>query len=275
MNFKKVIFELSRKGFVPKKHLGQNFLLDKNIADFIVRVADVEDKNVLEIGGGLGILTLPLANVARNLVVIEKDRTLFEFLREKFAPFSNVEILLGDIMEVDLKSLFRGEEYSIVSNLPYSITSPLLFKLWDEEPKVVRVVIMIQYDVALRLLGKNKRDRSPLFVLYSLTHDVRFLKKVPSGVFWPRPKVDSAIVELTFKEKVDDELKPILRKIVDSAYRYRRKVIEKALSMDMDDIDWRSVLLAVNIDPTLRAEDLLPRDYLSIALHLKICLNRN
>lgn len=274
MNYREVLLRLREKGFVPKKHLGQNFLVDKNIVDFIVRVSSIEGKNVLEVGGGLGILTKPLSLLSKRLVVIEKDPYLYEYLREEFSEFTNVSVIHGDIMDIDLKNIFGGEDYSIVSNLPYSITSPFLFKLWDTDPPVDLMVLMLQYDVAQRIMGTKKEDRCPLYVLYSLTHRVEFLKKVSGSVFIPRPKVDSAIIRMTKVKDLDSRLKPYLRRIVDSAYRYRRKKLHKALSTEIPDLDWKTVITNLGLNPESRAEDLDPGNWLTIAIGVINLLNK-
>ncbi len=274
MKYREVLLRLRERGFVPKKHLGQNFLVDKNMVDFIVRVSSVEGKNVLEVGGGLGVLSRPLSILSKRLVVVEKDRYLYEYLKEELSEFTNVSIVHADIMDLDLKGIFGGESYSIVSNLPYSITSPFLFKIWDTEPPIEEMVLMLQYDVAQRIMGTKKEDRCPLYVLYFLTHKVEFLKKVPASVFIPKPKVDSAIIRITKVESLDSRVKPYLRRIVDSAYRYRRKKLHKALSIEIPNLEWKEILANLGLNPESRAEDLEPNSWLTIAIGIIDLLNK-
>lgn len=271
MNWKEILNDLRKRGFKPKKSWGQNFLIDRSIVDFILEASFPDGKNVLEVGGGFGVLSFPLSEKVSKLVVVEKDPLLFGFLKDLFVNSKNVTVLEADILALDLNLIFGGESYTIVSNLPYSISSPFLFKLWDENPAVTEAVLMLQYEVAMRLLGKGKENRCPLWVIYSLTHDVSILRKVPRNSFVPKPEVDSAIVKLVKKKEIDTSLREILRIVVDSAFRYRRKKIERALLIEYPEIKWGSILGDVGISGEARAEDLTPVDWFNIANTL-VCL---
>lgn len=203
---------LRERGIHPKKSLGQNFLIDDNIVKKIADSADIDSSSwVLEVGGGHGALSLALAQRCGRLVVVEKDPLLLEHLKDLLGKATNVELIHVDVLKLDLKSLFP-EKAVVVSNLPYSISSPFMFKLWEEGDRVEQFVLMFQKEVAERIAASyGTKAYGVLSVLFGLTFDVNFLFDVSKNSFWPKPEVDSSVVKGKRKLVLDDPVKKILR----------------------------------------------------------------
>ncbi len=256
---------IQERGIKPKKRWGQNFLIDDNIRDFIINTAQVNGKNVLEIGPGHGALTLRLVERAAKVVAVEVDRLLCEHIRELLRDCSNFTLLCSDVLKISLTEIIRSP-YILVSNLPYSISSPLFFKLWDEEPDIPYFVVMLQAEVAQRLVASaSSKDYGILSVLYTLTHKIEVLKKVSRSCFWPQPDVDSVIVKGVKYRSIEKETKKMLKVLVNAAFRYRRKKLYKALSVEIPDVDWREVMSCASIDFEKRPDALSPEEWLRLA----------
>jgi 16S rRNA (adenine1518-N6/adenine1519-N6)-dimethyltransferase len=216
---------LAQLGASPSKGMGQNFLIDDRVAERQVEFAAVgKEDTVLEIGPGLGVLTHKLAERAGQVVAVEMDRKLAEYLRTKLP--SNVELIVGDALEIDLPPFDK-----VVSNLPYSISSPIIFKLLDHEFE--RAVVMLQKEFADRMVASpDTDDYSRLTVNVYYRAECRVLEKVPKSRFWPMPKVDSAVVELRPRPPpfpVRDE--KLFLKLVELLFQQRRKKIGTVLRM--------------------------------------------
>jgi 16S rRNA (adenine1518-N6/adenine1519-N6)-dimethyltransferase len=179
--------ELKKQGIRPSRSLGQNFLTDESIADWIVAAAGIElHERVLEIGPGLGVLTLRLAKMTDNLTVIELDRRL----AEKLVSLQGVRVIQGDALKVDLPEFDK-----MVSNLPYQISSPITLKLL--EMRFSKAILMFQKEFAEHLVAKpGEPAYSRISVMAGYRSEARIIRHVPKGCFYPVPKVDSAIVEL-------------------------------------------------------------------------------
>ncbi len=255
---------LKDRGFVPKRSLGQNFLVDDNIRNFILDQADVDNRNVLEIGAGNGALTVLLVKKARKLLAFEIDKILCEHLR-RIIKQDNFVLVCKDALKEDWNS-YGILPAVLVSNLPYNISSPFFFKLWDEDYDVPHFVVMVQLEVAKRLVSREKsKDYGILSVLYALTHELRIVKRVSRRSFWPQPEVDSAIlkgVRLNFLEK---DVKKMLKVLLNIAFRYRRKKLYKAFSIEIPEVDWRGLLAEVGIDPDIRPDALSPDGWFYLA----------
>ena len=241
MRAKDLLAFLRSKGLRPKKAWGQNFLIDDNTTDRIVEAASVSSSDfVVEVGGGHGVLSVRLAERCRKLVVVEKDRLLAEHLRELFKDATNVEVVEGDVLKLDFKNLFCPKAV-LVSNLPYSISSPFMFKLWDLESGVERFVLMFQKEVAERLTAPpGTKSYGILTVLFSLAFDVKLLFTVSRNAFWPRPEVDSAVVLGTRRCVLSEDIKRALREVLNAAFPYRRKKLSKALRLGLRGLAWMS-----------------------------------
>ena len=191
MTFQETGANLDNLGIRPSRKLGQNFLTDKNMADWIVEQADIQPhEKILEIGPGLGILTERIKKFTQNIVAIELDRRLAEHIEEKY----RIELILGDALEVTFPAFDK-----VVSNLPYQISSPITFKILDTDFK--KGILMYQKEFAQHLVAQpGERAYSRISVMASYRADCKIIKSVPKSCFHPVPKIESAIVEILPKE---------------------------------------------------------------------------
>jgi 16S rRNA (adenine1518-N6/adenine1519-N6)-dimethyltransferase len=190
---------LERYGVAPKQSLGQNFLYDEGLLARIVAAAELSpDDAVLEIGPGLGALTRQLAQAAGRVVAVELDDRLLPILRYELEPFSNVELVHGDVLRFDPAGWFDGP-FVVVANVPYYITGAILRHLLDGRPRPSRLVLTVQREVAERLAARPP-DMSLLAVSVQYYGRVKVIGAVKAGAFWPRPEVDSAIVRIDVED---------------------------------------------------------------------------
>jgi 16S rRNA (adenine1518-N6/adenine1519-N6)-dimethyltransferase len=241
--------------------LGQHFLADPNLLAAIVRDADLDPADVaLEIGGGEGALTVRLAPEVSHLHVVELDPELAAGLRARAASLSNVSVLGGDAMRVDLASLAPAPT-TVVSNLPYAIATPVLLRTVAELPGVGRWTVMVQREIADRLrAGPGSRTYGAPSVLLQLACEVELLRTVDRAVFTPRPRVDSALLRLVRRGPAAS---PELAALVRGAFAHRRKPVAGSveLSGGPSRASVREALRALGIDQDARAEALSPPDY--------------
>ncbi|MBU0533639.1 MAG: ribosomal RNA small subunit methyltransferase A [Candidatus Omnitrophica bacterium] len=226
---------LIERGLSPRKFLGQHFLVDKNILKKIVETAKIkEGEKVLEIGSGIGTLTFALACEGAEVFAIEKDRGAASSLKELAAvSYPNVKVINDDILKIDLEIILReSPEWKVVSNPPYSIASPILFKLISFKKKFSCIVLMLQKEFAQRLVAcPGSENYSFLSIKAQFHMGIEIIHKVSRRVFFPSPNVDSAIV--LFKPlksprvKVCDE--ELFFKIADAMFRMRRKNLKNTL----------------------------------------------
>lgn len=223
----------NRIPFRPKKSLGQHFLHDPNI---IRKIADAlrapENAPVVEIGPGMGALTEELLRRYPSLTAIEIDERAVAQLRQRF---SGLDLHLQDILEVDWSTLARekGEPLYVIGNLPYQITSPLLFELLSAKAHLEEAVLMMQKEVAERLVAKPRTKAYGIpSVLVQLWAEPELLFDVSRHVFYPKPEVTSAVVRLTFREETSDgeDDSSALREVVRAAFNQRRKMLRNSLS---------------------------------------------
>lgn len=218
---------LKRYDIKPKKDLGQNFIINNNVVERIIRYASVNPSDViLEIGAGLGTLTSKLAKHAKKVYAIEVDPRLCKVLNERFSKAKNVEIICEDVLKMSFPSDFN----KIVSNLPYSIATPVTFKILGTSFQLA--VLMYQLDVAKRLTAQpGTKDYGRLTVAVYYKAEVQILEKISKTSFYPQPKVDSAIVFLKPKTKplrvVNEEF---FLHVVRDLFSYRNKMLKKALA---------------------------------------------
>ena len=209
---------LRNLGVQPSKSLGQNFLHSEMLAEWQVQVADVKGKNVLEVGPGTGILTKHLATRAKHVWAIEADLALFNYLKKELEKFDNLSLIHGDI----LKQAFPVETNRIVSNLPYSISLPFFQKI--AQTPIEKITLMVQKEFAEKISApvgsKNYRFIS---FLTQFVYDITILKKVPRNYFYPRPKVDSMIIQLT----VRNDLPSFWGEIRPRHFSYLKKIFER------------------------------------------------
>ena len=260
----------SRRGAFPpvRKSLGQHFLSDVRILGKIADALELTGgETVLEIGPGRGALTELLAPRARRLVAIEFDRALAELLRQKYAGKPNVEVVQADVLEADFTALANGP-YVLAGNVPYYITTPILFKAL-EIPRPERAVYLVQKEVADRLTASaGADDYGALSVNVQAVAKVERIARVPAGAFHPPPKVDSAIVRLTPRPDpvVTPDEEDAFRAMVQRAFGMRRKqmrrVVRELFGLTADEADAR--LAAAGVDPQVRPETLGAREFVAL-----------
>jgi 16S rRNA (adenine1518-N6/adenine1519-N6)-dimethyltransferase len=260
---------LAALGLAPRKHLGQNFLHDQNVVRKIVALARAFPPPYLEIGPGLGALTGPLAESGVPVLAVEVDRGLSAHLRERFAG-SSVEILEADFLAVAGPSLRRRfpRGGTVVGNLPYSVSSPVVLRLIELRELFPRAVLMLQREMADRLLAPpGGKEYGILSVYLSVLAEARQEFLVRRTCFHPAPDVDSAVITVRFFGDFPDTLVDALRVVVRAAFARRRKTLRNAPVPFMPGgaEEWCGLLEAEGIDPSCRAETVPPASYLGLA----------
>ncbi len=269
-------------GFSFKKSYGQNFLTDGEVLFGIAKSAGTD--GVLEIGPGFGTLTAALATVAKKVVSVELDETLRPVLKETLAGFSNVSVHYGDIMKTDIKKLineeFSGMQVSVAANLPYYVTTPILMKLLEEKLSFSSIIIMVQKEVAERIVAKpGKKDYGALTLAVSYYADAEITDLVPAAKFIPAPKVDSAVVKLTLlpSPPVDAPERDYFR-LVKASFSQRRKTLLNALANSglyggKEKI--REILEDMGYDSNVRGETLSMHEFSDLAIKLNDIKEKN
>jgi 16S rRNA (adenine1518-N6/adenine1519-N6)-dimethyltransferase len=252
----------------PNRELGQNFLIDDNILGVIGRAAELDTRDVvLEVGGGLGVLSEYLAPRVEHLHVVEVDRSLEAPLAEALAPFANTTLHLADALKLALGSLAPSPG-KVVANLPYGVAATVLLKSIEELPRASLWVAMVQREVGDRLAASpGGKSYGATSVLAQLACDVRFLRRVPRTVFHPEPNVDSALLLMRRRAPAPP---PELTALVHAAFAHRRKALAGSLALapgTPDDIrdTARVALEAIGHPPDARAERLAPADWPRLA----------
>jgi len=264
----------------PKKRMGQNFLTDPSTARTIITRANLTaDDVVLEIGAGLGALTIPLAKVVKKVYAVEKDSQLIELLRTELLAnrISNCEIIAKNILEMDLHTLADtpATKLAVVGNLPYGISSQILIKLMQSRSTIERAVLMFQKELAQRIAAQpGGKQYGRITAMLGYCADIRVLADVKASVFYPQPKVDSAVIEIKFKSTSEygphDEA--MLFAVIKAAFGNRRKTLKNALAAAGLQIDSQialQALSAASIDPTRRAETLKPSEFVALEVSLR------
>ena len=255
---------LDTHGFHTKKSLGQNFLIDRNIRDRIVDAAGLTaDSNVLEVGPGIGTLTLALSEAARQVAAVEIDDRLLPILRETTGDRANITIIHDDILKTDIAEIaadvFGGAPFTLVANLPYYITSPVIMRFLEEDLPVAGMVVMVQKEVAQRLTASpGTKEWGALSAAAQLYADISMPFSVPPTVFYPQPQVASGVVRLVKKQvSMSPAVKTAFFALMRAGFSQRRKTLSNSLSSILGDRD--AVLRAcqsAGIDAGLRGESL-------------------
>jgi 16S rRNA (adenine1518-N6/adenine1519-N6)-dimethyltransferase len=252
----------------PIKRLGQNFLIDKKVMRKIVEASEISKKDtVLEVGAGIGNLTLELAKRAKKVIAVEKDKRMVEILKENLRDFKNVEIIEGDIRETFLTIVQNiTRDYKIVANIPYYLTSYLIRKFLETKKRPKLMVLMVQKEVAERICAKSPK-------MNLLAVSVQFFAKpeivsfVSKNCFWPKPKVDSAIVRLKVKGERLKVNKELFFEIVRAGFSHPRKQLISNFSkkFGVDKIKVKCWLLENRIDPQKRPQEISLNKWIKLA----------
>jgi 16S rRNA (adenine1518-N6/adenine1519-N6)-dimethyltransferase len=253
----------------PRKRFGQNFLRDTHVSDRIVAaIAPRPGEHLVEIGPGQGALTLPVLAEIKQLTAVELDRDLIAALQQRCDSVGQLTIYSGDALTFDFMQLAQDKPLRIFGNLPYNISTPLIFHLLDQASVIQDMYFMLQKEVVARLAAEPATAAyGRLSVMVQYACQVEFLFTVSAGSFYPPPKVESAIVRLipyrTLPYVAADFA--LFSDIVRYAFMHRRKTLGNSLRAHIPTAVWS----AVNIDPGLRAEQLSVEDYVRLSNHLK------
>jgi len=260
----------------PKKQLGQNFIVDPSFAEMIVKRAGILPEDIiLEIGAGLGALTIPLARRARKVFAVEKDRQIISILNMEIlvTGLTNISIIEKDILSVDIKTLVEnmGGKIVVMGNLPYNISSQILVQLIRSREGISRAVLMFQKELAQRITAESGcKDYGRLTVMLRYCSDIKKLVDAKASLFFPKPKVDSQILELKFKKEIDHKAadEPFLFKVIKAGFGNRRKTLKNALvasELNIDPNTAQGVLEKSGIDPIRRAETLTVEEFVKLS----------
>jgi 16S rRNA (adenine1518-N6/adenine1519-N6)-dimethyltransferase len=251
---------LKKHDLRPDKSLGQNFLTDPNILEKIVQIAGVANTDtVLEIGAGLGHLTTYLAKSARAVTAVEIDGRFMPILSERLAPYPNITLVEGDILQLNNADLVQDDGYLVVANIPYYITSRIIRKLLESKRKPRVIILTIQYEVAKRVCAETGK-LSLLALSVRMYGTPQLETRIPAGAFYPPPKVDSAVIKIDLHPQplLPDAQREIFFQLVKAGFLHKRKTLRNSLSKGLG---WSSeqtaeLLISGGIDPGRRAETL-------------------
>ncbi len=269
---------IGKYNIYPHKKWGQNFLLDKNILNKIANLSSLTRTDyVIEIGPGLGALTRQIASRSKGVLALEIDPSLQEVLKETLADSNNTRVKFADVLKVnieqELKDVFNlsiTDTYKVCANIPYNITTPIIFNLLENCPNMEYAVLMIQKEVAQRIKAlPGNKEYGLLTIMMQYYADVEYLMDVSRNCFYPRPEVDSAVIKLIphrplkFKLKNEAGFKSLVRK----AFQMRRKtmlnVCSAELGMEKEKI--KRYLDILKIDGNKRPENLTIENFISIS----------
>ena len=252
----------------PNKRLGQNFLVDPNIVRKIVALAELgPSDHVLEIGPGRGILTEALSHVVGRATAVEVDPRLHAYLKTRQAELPNVDLICGDALAYSVDNLVKGT--IVVANLPYYISTPLLFRLLDQRDRFPRMVLMLQNEVVDRLVAKpDGADYGILSVMAQYAAEITKAFRVSAQCFRPRPEVGSAVVLLRTKERraLSPKEEPKFAALVKASFAHRRKTLINSLKDEgYDQKSVTEALESLNLSPTARAEILSVAQFIELS----------
>ncbi|HJO41239.1 MAG TPA: 16S rRNA (adenine(1518)-N(6)/adenine(1519)-N(6))-dimethyltransferase RsmA [Acidimicrobiales bacterium] len=248
----------------PKKSLGQNFVVEPNTIRQIIKLADLDPANfVIEVGSGLGSLTLALLESCEHVTAVEVDDVLVKILKEVTGEQieNKLRIIHADVMTLDLKQVLeeRSNHWNLVANLPYNIAVPMICDFLEKAPLISKMTVMVQREVAERMIAKvgDKAYGLPS-VKIEYFAEAKIIADIPPTVFIPKPRVESSIVQIVRRDNpIISEDYEILFSLIKSAFRHRRKMLRSSLKGILSTDDFT----ATEIDPTKRAENLTLKEW--------------
>lgn len=266
---KKFQEKFNKFGFNLKKMYGQNFIIDENTIDNIIRKSYIDKETlIIEIGPGAGSLTYKLCLAAKNVICYEIDKTLKSMLEENVKS-SNIEIIYNDFLKSNIKEDIKKYKYKklyLVANLPYYITTPIVTKIIEEDIPIDKLVIMVQKEVGNRFKAQpNTKEYNSLSVYLNYYYDIKKILDVSKNVFIPKPKVDSIVLELISKSnKYELKNKKLFFSLVKDSFKQKRKTLKNNLKgYDLEKID--KILKENNFDLSSRAEQISLEVFVKIA----------
>lgn len=260
----------------PKKRLGQNFIINPDFVEMIVNRSAISSKDiVLEIGAGLGALTIPLARRARKVLAVERDQHIIGILKTEILAngLSNIDLIEKNILAMDIIRLAEtiGEKIIVMGNLPYNISSQVLVQLIKSRKMVSRAVLMLQKEMARRICAQpGCKDYGRLTVMLHYSSNIKKLADANASLFFPKPKIDSEILEIKFRQKIahlaNDEA--FFFKVIKAAFGNRRKTLKNSLAgseLNLDPKTAKHILESLGIDPVRRAETLNTEEFVKLS----------
>ena len=263
---------LKRYDLRAHKGLGQNFLQDPLALEKIVSDAEIQSNDiVLEIGPGLGSLTRYLAVSAKEVFAVELDENLLPPLKAILSPYKNVRLIHGDILKLSPKDLNLENDYIVVANIPYYITSTVIRHLLESEPKPRRIVLTVQKEVAQRICA-NPGDMSLLALSVQVYGRPRIAEHIPASAFFPAPKVNSAVlvIDIYSSSLIEEDLLDTFFKLIKAGFSQKRKTLRNSLSagLHISPTNAADFLAHAGIDPQRRAETLSIDEWQKLSEHL-------
>jgi len=259
----------------PKKKLGQNFLVDDQVIDRLISfINSSKSLPVLEVGPGLGFLTIKLVDKFNRVLAVELDKKLYSIVSQR-VDSNNLELINKDILDLDIEKKFANQDYLVCSSLPYQISSPFIRKIVLFENRPIEMSLIVQLEVGERLAARpGSSSRGLLTVISQLFYEVELVGKVNPKSFYPQPKVDSVIVNFQLKSNRSevDDLNSFFD-FIGQSFRHKRKKIINSLastSIGLDKSEWRKLLDLVDVESELRPEDLSNSQWLKIYHNLNI-----
>lgn len=263
---------LKEHGYFAKKEFGQNFLVDPSSPEMIIRKALVEPgSNIIEIGSGLGAMTIAAAKTAGFVYGIEKDNRLIPILQQEIKDLglNNIEIINGDILKTDIKPLLSADKKNyIVGNLPYNISSQIIFKALEHKNQIEKCVFMLQKELAQRIASQNgSKDYGRISAVLQYHSEIKTIAQLKPNLFYPKPKVDSSVIEIDFTKpfhkKVENE--DLFHEIIRLSFAQRRKTLKNSLGSKIKDkAILEEIFQKTNISISSRAEALSVEDYVNL-----------
>lgn len=277
---------INKYQFAFQKKFGQNFLIDANVVEKIVREAGVTKEDfVLEIGPGIGTMTQLLCENAREVTAVEIDKNLIPILRDTLSGYDNITILNEDVLKVDIKSLAEekngGRPIKVVANLPYYITTPIIMGLFESSVPIDSITIMVQKEVACRMqVGPGSKDYGALSLAVQYYAKPQVILNVPASCFLPKPNVDSAVIKLTRHETAPVSVKDerLMFAVIRASFNQRRKTLANALN-NSGEIHLSKEIIASAIEelcqnPSVRGEVLTLQQFADLSNMIYDRINR-
>ncbi len=259
----------------PKKSLGQNFLTSGKAIFEIVNAGEIKKGEIIiEIGPGKGALTGELLKSGGKIIAVEKDRELISYLEEKFTKEiknKSLRLIEEDILDLDIEKIIKKDEkYKIIANIPYYITGAIIERFLSIKKSPELMVLLMQKEVAERIVARDKKE-SILSLAVKFYGIPKIIYKVSAGSFFPKPKVDSAVLKITLN-KIDKEkksLEALYLNIIKKSFAHKRKMMIGNLKKELKNYNWEEIFKKLNIKTTIRGEDLSEKDFTNIAKEVK------
>lgn len=246
-----------------KKKFGQNFLIDANIVDNIARNACEENTITIEIGPGLGALTEMLLKYSLCVDAYEIDKDMYEILTKTISD-DRLNAYLEDFLDTDLAK-YENKHIRVCSNLPYYVTTPILFKLFESGLDIDKITVMVQKEVADRFNAKiGSEDYNALSIIVQYLYNVKYEMSISKNVFYPSPNVDSAVISFTPKIERDKQFEKVFFEMLSNCFKMRRKTLHNNLKEFLDNETIETVYSELNFKESVRAQELSLDDYLKM-----------